>query len=122
MAEHDEQSAIIEWAKWNAAQYPELDMLYATINQGKRSYGAARYYQKEGMRSGIPDLCLPVARKNYHGLYIELKHRNANGQIKVSENQHWWLEHLREQGYRAVIRIDFDGAVEEIKDYLGISE
>ena len=27
----------------------------------------------EGLKSGVPDLCLPSAHGEYHGLYIEMK-------------------------------------------------
>ena len=31
------QKIIFEWAEWQKAKYPELDMLMHTVNEGKRS-------------------------------------------------------------------------------------
>ncbi len=69
----------------------------------------------EGMRSGVPDLFLPVARKGYHGMFIELKRRRGG---VVSKDQQQWLDDLREQGYHAIVCRGFDEAKEEIIKYL----
>lgn len=55
--------------------------------------------RSEGLKSGVPDLCLPVARSGYHGLYIELK----AGKNKPTDNQLAWLEVLEAQGYKTAV-------------------
>lgn len=120
MSEHDDQAAVISWCKYMAGQYPKLELLYATPNQGKRSYAAARYMLDEGLRSGVPDLCMPVPSGKYHGMYIEMKIDSK--QSKLTENQRWWIDKLREQGYKVVVCRGFQKAIDEICDYLGIEE
>ena len=55
--------------------------------------GATR--KRMGVKKGVPDLCLPVQRGGYAGLYLEMKRPGGH----VREEQHWWLEHLDTQGY-----------------------
>lgn len=113
--EHDEQVRIFDFVEEKKRVVPGLELLFAVPNAGKRSYGALNYYKAEGLRNGVPDLCLPVARKGYHGLYIELK-RVKGG--KVSPEQEWWLERLTEQSYYAVVCKGADEAIKTIIDYL----
>ena len=44
-------------------------------------------------------MCLPVARGQYHGLYIELKTQKG----KVQKNQNEWLIALNKEGYSTFI-------------------
>lgn len=62
----------------------------------------------------MPDLCLPVARGKYHGLYIEMKY----GKNKTSENQNIWLKALAAQGYAAAVCYGWQEAQELITKYL----
>ena len=71
--ESGHQEAIIEWCAWNMQQYPELELLYHVPNGGKRDKATAAVLKRQGVKAGVPDLVLPVARCGYHGLYIELK-------------------------------------------------
>ena len=73
MSEHDEQAALFEWATWHTSQCPELGLLFAIPNGGHRHPVVAARLKAEGVRAGVPDICLPVARKGYHGLFVELK-------------------------------------------------
>ena len=122
MSEHTEQRAVFEWALLMTGQHPELDLIYAIPNAGKRSYGAAAYYKYEGLKAGVPDICLAVANERYHGLYIEMKWPNKRGQFRITENQRIWIDKLRGQGYCAVVCTSADHAIGEIISYLGIEE
>lgn len=42
----------------------------------------------EGLKSGVPDLCLPSAHGQYHGLYIEMKRTQGS---KTTPEQKEWL-------------------------------
>ena len=114
MSEHDEQVALFQWAATQVTQHPELALLYSNQNAGKRSPGAARWAIAEGLKAGIPDLHLPVARGGYHGLFIEMK----IGRNRPRENQAWWLDQLHAQGYLAVVCYSWYEAAEVIKRYL----
>jgi hypothetical protein len=116
VSEHDEQVAIIKWAEWHTGQHPALALLFAIPNGGKREKLTAIRLQQEGVKPGVPDLCLPVPRQGWHGLFIELK----AGKNKPTDRQLDWLERLSEQGYLAVVCWGYDEATATIKDYLGM--
>jgi len=124
MSEHDEQVALMNWAAIHLSNAPELALLYAVPNGAKLPYkgkGKRRFspeamrLKEEGMKPGVPDVVLPVARKEFHGMYIELKY----GKNKPTPEQIWWNEHLTEQGYLAVICWGWQEAAQVISDYLG---
>lgn len=114
MSEHDEQVALFEWAALCTGRWPEIELLHAIPNGGHRHVAVARKMKAEGVKAGVPDLCLPVARGGYHGLYIELKH----GRNTVTAEQEEWLNALSDQGYYAATAYEFDGASEMIEAYL----
>ena len=114
--EHAEQVALINWSYLNSGKYPELDLLHAIPNGGKRSIGVARKLKAEGVKPGIPDLFLPVARGDFHGLYVEMK--SARG--KLSPVQKEVQRALREQGYCVLTCYDWSQASDSIIKYLGL--
>jgi hypothetical protein len=123
MTEHDEQSALIAWAAVMATRYPELNNLFAIPNAGKRSFGAARYYQDEGMKAGVPDLFLAVARRVgprtwQHGLFIEFKY----GRNDITPIQQDWIIRLQRQSYGVYVCHSLEDAKQVICPYLGIEE
>lgn len=80
--EHREQAALFEWAAYQRRQRPELSVLFAIPNGGHRSKAAGARLKAEGVRAGIPDVCLPVARcgaagERYGCLWIEMKSRTG---------------------------------------------
>ena len=90
----------MEWADGQLARHPELQMLYAIPNGGARNAVTGALLKAEGVKPGVPDLCLPVARGQYHGLYIEMK--SSKG--KPTEDQLKWLAALKAQGYATAVR------------------
>lgn len=115
-AEDKIQMQIIKWTQVPAVRekYPELALLYHTANERKCSVYQGVHLKKMGVKSGIPDLHLPVARKGYHGLHMELKSKNG----RLSDNQKWWLDKLSEQGYLCVVYRDPKEAFEQLVRYL----
>jgi len=114
MSEHDEQVKLFQWAAYRLGVYPELALMHAIPNGGQRNIVVAAKLKAEGVKSGVPDVCLPVARGGYHGLYLELKH----GRNKATAEQSYWLDRLIAQGYRAVVVHEFEGARAAILEYL----
>jgi len=114
--EAQEQTALIEWAATQHSKYPELALLFHVVNEGKRTGRNGAQLVRMGLRSGVPDLCLPVARGGYNALYIELK-RTKGG--RVSEQQRWWISRLLEQGCYATACNGWQAARKVIEDYLG---
>ena len=90
-------------------------MLYHVPNEGKRSKANGARLKSEGLRAGVPDINLDVARGEYHGLRIEMKRRRGG---RVSPEQAAWLEALREQGYAAIVAYGWEEAADAIEKYL----
>jgi hypothetical protein len=70
--EHATQVAYFNWARL----HPEARRAYAIPNAAKRTMRMAAYMKAEGLRKGVLDIHLPIARGGCHGLWIELKHGN----------------------------------------------
>lgn len=117
MSEAQEQRALFQWAGYVEQQYPELKLLHHIPNGGKRDSRTAVNLKREGVKAGVPDICLPVARGQYHGLYIELK--TVKG--KVQKNQKEWLHALEEQGYSTKVCYGWLEAREVIENYLSLN-
>ncbi|MBO9717500.1 MAG: VRR-NUC domain-containing protein [Pseudoxanthomonas sp.] len=113
--EHAEAAMLIRAVRGLEPAHPELRLLYAIPNGGKRSRKTAADLKAEGVRSGVPDYCLPVARGVWHGLYLELKRLRGG---RVEPEQRAWLSDLEAQGYRAVVCRGWEQALAEIRDYL----
>lgn len=111
--ESAEQQALFEWAAWAASRFPGLNLMFHIPNGGMRSQSEAKRFKAEGVKAGIPDIFLPVARGKYHGLFIELK--RAGG--RVSPAQTYILEELTNQGYWAALCYGFDAARDVIEKY-----
>jgi hypothetical protein len=115
MSEHDEQVAFINWCKLNEARYPGLDLIFAIPNGGKRHPVTAMKLKAEGVRPGVPDLCLPVAR-GYHGLYIEMKDKHR----PTTLDQKKIISRLIAEGYRVEVCYSCDEAIMVAEDYLAL--
>ncbi len=129
--EHSEQAAVIQWAALQCGKWPALRLLYAIPNGaffggevkelkgGKKvPLGAirARRLKAEGLKEGVPDLCLPVPNsKHGHGLYIEMK-RQTQG--RASAEQEWWLAALQAAGYHTVLCHGATAAIEALRTWL----
>jgi hypothetical protein len=115
MTENQEQAAIFEWAALMERKYPELRLLFAVPNGGYRPPKTAAILKMTGVKSGVPDICLPVPRNGFGSLYIELKRRKGGA---VSVNQKMWLNALKTVGNKAVICKGWEEARDEIIKYL----
>lgn len=108
----------MRWAELNAARWPALRLLYAIPNGGRRDAVTGARLKAEGVRAGVPDLCLPYPAGGWHGLYIELK---APGGAATPE-QREWLARLRAAGYRAEVCVGWQAAAFVLTEYLNPKE
>lgn len=115
LTEHDEQVAVMRWAAAHLAQFPELELLHAIPNGGHRAAATAAALKAEGVKPGVSDLFLPVARQGFHGLYIEMK--AADGTLRAEQRQ--FLDAVRAQGYRAEVCKTAAPAIALLSAYLG---
>ncbi len=109
-----EQEALFRWAAYEIHAMPELSMLFHIPNEGKRSVATGAAMKRQGLKAGVPDLCLPVPRGGYHGLWIELK----AGANKVTPAQRGWLDALQKQGYCCAVCYGWTEAAKDITEYL----
>ena len=114
--EHDEQSALFEWANAAQGEHPELCMLFAIPNGGARHPAVAAQLKAEGVKAGVPDIFLAVARGRWHGLFVELK--RADRSNHATSAQRAWMEMLRRYGYSAIVCYGATDAINAIMGYL----
>lgn len=121
--EHDQQVALVRWARAQEEPIPVLKLFHAIPNGGYRSKRTAALMKLEGALSGIPDLFLPCPRwwpdgSVSHGLYIEMKAPNG----RLSDRQKEIIPLLQAQEYRVVVCYSALEAAREIVKYLEIEE
>ena len=114
--EDSEQIAVMDWSLAVRHKYPELRLLYHVANERKCTPAEGAFMKRKGVKRGVPDLCLPVPRGKYHGLYIELKAPGG----RASEDQKWWMKELETQGYVAAVCIGWRAAADLIESYLNM--
>lgn len=108
------QCAVMTWALYAEGKYPDLKYLHHIPNGGLRHPAVAAKLKVEGVKPGVPDLCLPVPRGNYIGLYIEMK----VGANKTTTDQDWWLAHLSHLGHKTAVCYGSTSAIEVLEEYL----
>lgn len=119
MTEHQQQVAVIEHC--DLILRPEIRFsvnfqfpIFAVPNAGKRSIPLAMWLKAEGLRSGVPDLFVPIPADGYHGLFIEMK----DGRKKPSPEQQKWIDFLNSVGYHATVCFSAEHAIDTIRQYL----
>lgn len=141
--EHSEQVELFKWAAKVAylgfelaeveklpqnpsrKPVPEISLMFAIPNGGSRGDSAlsrqirGNQLKAEGVKSGVPDIFLPVGKRGYNGLFIELK-RADKRKSRVSENQDDFIPRLREQGFCAEVCYGAEHAKELIKWYFSV--
>lgn len=117
--EAQEQKALFEWAAYSLLKYPVLVLMYAIPNGGSRDKREAHNLRMQGVKAGVPDICLPVPRGKYHGMYIEMK-RTTGG--RLSGDQKIWLDLLNKQGYKAACCRGYGEAIQMIEWYLNLNK
>jgi len=112
MAKHledDLQTDLFRWAEY----HPKLEFMYAVPNGGKRNKREAVRLKKQGVKSGVYDICLPIARHGYHGLYLELK----IGKNNLTDNQKRFKRYVEANGYRTETAYNLEEAINIICGY-----
>lgn len=117
--EHQEQCAVVRF--FDLTHKEHRGRLFAVPNgawlAGNPRTRAALVSKakREGVRNGVPDLFLPIARGGYHGLFIEMK--RLKGGVTSAE-QKSWHQYLNEQGFLCVVCKGADNAIQLLKEYM----
>lgn len=109
---------------------PSLQRMFAIPNGGLRDKITAARLKAEGVKSGVPDVFLPVPCVVNNvvqacGLFIELKRETSGkGQQRrqkgsTSNDQDNWLDYLNSNGYAVVVAFGWREAADAIENYLG---
>ena len=116
--EGQEQTALMRELE---LRYPAVfELMYHVPNGGHSIKAVAGKLKAQGVKAGISDLVLTMARGGFFGLYIEFKATPPND-AAISPSQHERIRKLNEQGYLAVVcRGHFD-TVEQIRAYLRLA-
>lgn len=112
--EHQEQVALFQWCRMNEKHWPELALFHAIPNGGHRHPVVAKKMKAEGTKAGILDTHLPVARRGYHSLYIEMKAKGG----RLSDVQKWWIARLQAENNLVEVCYNWIDATKILKDYL----
>lgn len=122
--EHAEQSALIRWVRLHERIDQRLATLYAVPNGEHRLLRVAARLKREGVRAGVPDICLPVegylaetgdmGRRRYGSLYLEFK--SATGRPSAAQQE--WAAAARGHGPKLVVCRSWIVAATIICEYL----
>lgn len=107
--EAEEQRTVVEYCDLKSIP------VFHIPNGGSRNKIEAARLKMQGVRPGVPDLFVPVARGKYHGLFIEMKRKKG---YHVAPAQQAWIERLNANGYMAYVCPGADSAIELIRQYM----
>ena len=118
--EAQHQAAVIKWSQQPhiRARYPELALLFHIPNGGTRDAVEGKHLKQQGVKKGVPDLCLPVPKGIYHALYIEMKTEKG----RTTSDQEWWGNSLLLQGNMWEVCHGWESAVQVLEWYLNLTE
>jgi len=111
-------------SKYWANPQPKLVRLFAIHNQGHGDAVRGARAKAEGVKTGVPDIMLPVAHRNHtampcNGLFVELKRpKDTKRAGTASEKQFDWLAYLNDEGYIAIICYGWEHAATSIRNYM----
>lgn len=114
-SESAEQRALIQRCHFATGPLTLARRIFAIPNGGARHIVTAKRLRAEGVRPGVPDLMLPVARGGFHGLFLELKRRKGG---HTSPEQETEIAQLRNEGYLVAVCYGADEAWQAIVAYL----
>jgi hypothetical protein len=123
--ENQIQADFFTWLALHEKKYPELGLFYAIPNGSHKSPAARGLFKRTGLKAGVPDVHLPIARacyvldrrwNGYAGLWIEFKADKG----RVSPIQKEWHERLEKQQHVIAVCRSWTEAANVVIDYLNL--
>lgn len=94
---------------------PEYALLvFAIPNGGKRDLKTAMILKSMGVTAGVPDVCCAIARRGYHGLFLEFK--KPGGRTTVEQER--VIVKLIDEGYMVKVCDSVEEAFRIFEDYV----
>jgi hypothetical protein len=124
-SEHMEQCAFFCCLQIASEYYPQLNAAFAIGNGGSRGDTemsrkiAGGKMKAEGVKPGVPDVCVPIPVGKYAGLFIEFKRLNGVPS-DVSKDQEEWIANLSGVGYRVDVCYGWKHGMKTIREYFQI--
>lgn len=121
MSESQQQAAVVQYFK---TKWPN-EIIYASANGAhiagtkQQRINKVSRMKREGMLPGVPDLCIAVARAQFHGPYIEMKDVGKKWS-DVSKAQREILTKLNKSGCHATWAPGATAAIEYIDKYMSL--
>lgn len=112
-----EQVMLMRWMQYQHSA--AFAVTWHTPNGGRRDKATAGKLKAQGVKAGIPDLQLAMARGGFFGLFIEFKATPPNN-AEVSKSQKEVIRLLTDEGYLAVVCLGVADAMWQINDYLAM--
>lgn len=114
-SEGEEQQKLFRWASIasNLLHYEGLELMFHVPNEGKRTRYSGGKMKAGGLKRGVADVCLPVPRGDYHGLFFEMKYDKN----KLTEEQERFLKGVKAQGYATWVCYSAEEAIKLITNY-----
>lgn len=127
------QTALFAWAALNVNKWPELRWLHHIPNGGSRGNDVKSrairggQLKAQGVKAGVADVCLPVKRGSYSGLYIEMKKpsekpKREGSKGGVSNDQAEFGAFVKTQCFGWCVCYSWNEASEIIEQYLNYRE
>jgi hypothetical protein len=114
----DEEIEQEKFTAWYAGYLePKGYRWFHPANGGSRNAIEGAKLKRMGVKRGVSDIIMPVARKSYHGLVIELK-RVDGKEADVSPEQRDWLEWFKKAGWSTHVAFGFEQAKAIVLEYL----
>ena len=120
LSEAQHQAMVLKWTQQATirAKWPELSLLFHVPNERHCTPQQGKNLQRMGVKRGVPDLCLPVPRGQYNGLFIEMKTESG----RTTDDQEWWGERLLAQGYMWEVCHGWESAVRVLEWYMTLKD
>lgn len=115
-AEHEIQKHFFKWIDLNRKRIPELDLFHAQPNGSERNPRVGAKLKLEGVKAGVLDTQLPVARGAFIGLAIEFKSPDAN----PTKEQRERAERLMSEGWCVAFCWSWYSATRVTLGYMGM--